>query len=335
MSGFDGAWSHRSQRANRALSRSAREVLNSWPVEKEDVHKILEIASQRGRRSAQWTRTSLTHDRGDLWAIAWLLGPFFLVLPLYAADLTALNFFPFVRSDLMAGLLESIPGALAIILGLVLARWWIRIIRPGWLMYAAAEAGYPICLSCRYWNVEVNEENCCSECSTPLVHPTNLTKTAELSEDLREIVDTWEIDERTRARLARWHHAARKSRSPMDGWLSRRIPKASLLIANGVVLICFGMLLFFGNKLETVVWIPAWLQWLIQGYGAILAVLLLLFFFSGLWLAERAHGHSDRSSLAQAAVKLDLPVCPRCLQWCPQGAKDCLQCSSEEEDPPR
>lgn len=329
MPGSQTAWFRRGAKAERALSQSARTLLASWPIEEHAKCEILQTARRRGRRSTQWTQRPRTHDRGDLWAIVWLLAPFCLVLPLYATNVNWIPFTP-ANANVVDGFLETTPGILAIALGFLLARWWVRIIRPNWLRYAAAELDHPVCLSCTHWNAQLHVGDNCLKCGHQLVNPADTTTAAELPENLRTIVSSWPIDLRTRTRLTRRYAVARRTRNLTGGPRGHRLPKTWLLMVNAFVLVCFGLMLFFGNKLETLTWLPSSLRSWLDGYGAAITIMLLLIFFGGLWLSERRIRFSDRCALAAAASRLELPVCPECLAWNPDAPGTCPGCPAPE-----
>ena len=93
------------------------------------------------------------------------------------------------------------------------------------------------------------------------------------------------------------------------------------------------MLLFFGNKIEAIAWIPDWMHTLLNAYGTLIATLLLISFFGGLWLAERNRERDNRQALRIAANRIQLPVCPECLSWRSEEDAPCRRCVGDLRDP--
>ena len=312
------------------LSRSAREMVAAWPLNHDDTQAVVSRAARRDVANNK----KLFHDREDLWAVAWILVPMLPVAVLYAVyDNTNLNLYRYLRSDLLVFLVEVIPGLFGALIGCLLAFWWLRVLRPNWLRTVAFEMGHPVCRTCSHWNFGTEIVERCRECGQRLseASPPNLKRLPETASDL---TGHWVIPPDTEDTFLQRYWAIHTGEHSRQRW-GRFARKTACVLLNMTFFAAGAVVLFLGNKLNDMPNMPPKLTSLMQDHGGVIAIGLLILFFAGLWFSSLMDQRVIRRALAGAARDLELPVCSKCLEWCPDSSQHCPVCKADFGTPAR
>ena len=305
------------------LSRSAREMVAAWPLNQDDTQAVVSRAARRDVAKNK----KLFHDREDLWVIAWLIAPMLPVALVYAVyDSSNLDLYRWLGSDLLVFLVEVIPGLLGASVGFLLAFRWLRVLRPNWLRTVAFEMGHPVCRACSHWNFGNELVDRCRECGQRL-SVTPSTKAQSLPKDTSELIEHWVIPPDVEDAFLTRYEAIHAGEQLRQRW-GRSARRFACALVNLTLFVAGAAVLLFGNKLKGMPDVPPEIKSLVQDHGGFIATGLLILFLTGLWVSSALDQRASRRALVGAALDVELPACPRCLEWCPDANGQCPVCNA-------